>query len=309
MSAIAVRNQYSDLYGSSMLPALEYIFTSEVARHPSARDRIARKTSTDRDIWQASEIHDLPLFAEVPENTSVTYSRSKQGASKTLTMTKYARGFSISQEAVEDGKFNMIADMTKKLAKSAMESKEIQFMDLFNNGFSTETTADGVSVFNASHLLPSGSTFRNVLSTLSDLSQSSLSTAMLDFEKVFVGDSGSYMNLRPKFLVVPTELKHTAEELVMSTLKPGGQNNDINVFQDDGLQVISSPHLIDSDAWFLAAAPEDHYMWVVERQGLRTQAASPDVGFHTDSLFYKASYREKVGVTSPQGIFGSDGSA
>jgi hypothetical protein len=307
MSAAAIRNQYSDLYGSSMLPVLESIFASEVARHPSARDQIARKTTTDRDIWQGTEIHDLPLFAETPENTSVTYSRTKQGASKTLTMTKYARGFSISQEAVEDGKFNMIADMTKKLAKSGMESKEIQFMDLFNNGFGTETTADGLPIFDLAHTLPSGDTFRNELASAADLSQTSLSTALLDFEKVFVGDSGIFMKIRPRALVVPTELKHTAEELVKSTLKPGGATNDINVFEDEGLRVITSPHLTDDDAWFLTSAPEDHYMWCVERQGLRTQAASPDVGFHTDSLFYKASYREKVGATTPYGVFGSPG--
>jgi len=307
MSAIAVRNLYSDLFGSSALPVLEKIFRSELKMHPSRRNQLFNMKTTDRDIYQMTALHDLPMFREVPENSDYSYERSKQGASKTLTMTKYGLGFSISRETVEDGKFEWISMLTKKLARSAAESQEIQAMNIFNNGFSSETTADGVSIFNSAHTKPSGGTYRNVLSTAADLSQSSLSTALSDFEQVFTGDHGAIYNLKPKFLLVHPDNKRLAMELVGSELKPGTSDNDLNAIKQDGLVVVSSPHLTDSDAWFLLSAPEDHELEIVVRQGIRTEAAGPDVGFHSDSIFYKASYREAIGVGEAYGLFGTAG--
>lgn len=307
MSANAVRNQYSHLYGTSALPALEELFRSELEQHPSRRDQLFRKRSTDRDIWQASSLHDLPLFNEVAENTAYSYERSKQGASKTFTVTKYGLGFSISEEAVNDGKFEWISMLTKKLARSARESQEVQAMNVFNNGFGTETTSDGVSVFNSAHTLPSGSTFRNTLSVASDLSQSSLSTMLSDFEQVFVGDSGIIMNIKPRILLVHPDSKRYAMELVGSDLKPDSADNNMNSLKGDGLTVISSPHLTDADAWFLLAAPEDHTATIVTREGISTKGAGPEVGFHTDSIFYKAKYREAIGVVEAYGLMGTPG--
>jgi hypothetical protein len=309
MSAVAVRNLYSDLYGSGALPALDKIFKSELAQHESRRSVLFNMRSTDRDITQMTAYHDLPLFNSVPENTEYSYERSKQGANKTLTVVKYGLGFSISRETVDDGKFEWISMLTKKLARSARESQEIQAMNMFNNGFSggTETSPDGQPIFASAHTLPSGGTYRNILSAAADLSQSSLSTALSDFEQVFVGDSGIINLMRPKFLVVHPDSKRYAMELTGSDLKPDTANNNLNAIKSDGLQVVSSPHLTDNDAWFLMAAPGEHNLDIVVRNAIRTEAGSPDLGFHTDSIFYKASYREVIGCGEPVGLFGTPG--
>jgi hypothetical protein len=254
-------------------------------------------------------LHDLPLFTAVPENTEYSYERSKQGSNKTLTVTKYGLGFSISQETVDDGKFDWIAMLTKKLARSAAESQEIQAMNSFNQAFSggTFTVADGLTLCSSAHILPSGGTYRNILSQAADLSQSSLSTALSDFEQVFVGDSGIIMNIKPKILLVHPDNKRYAMELVGSELKPDTADNNMNAIKSDGLQVVSSPHLTDNDAWFLLADQADHDLEIVVRQGISTKAASPDVGFHTDSIYYKAAYREAIGAGEAYGVFGTPG--
>jgi len=304
------RSNFSDLFGSSQLPVLEYLFRSELDRHPSRREMLFNTRQTDRDIWQYSEIHDLDLFSEVSEGTEFSFKRPKQGANKTLTMTKFGLGFSISEEMVSDGKFDFIADSVRKLGKSARESQEISAMNIFNNGFSTETTADGVSVFNTAHTLPSGLTFRNRLSTNADLSVTSLDTALQDFETQFIGDSGIKYSISPKFLVVHPSNKRFAMELVGSTLKPETADNNMNAFLQDNLMVVSSPHLTDSDAWFLTSSPDnldENGLVIVVREGIQTTAAGPDVGFTTDSIFYKAKYREKLAAVHPYGLFGSPG--
>lgn len=308
MSApVAVRSQYSHLYGSAMLPVLEEIFRSELEMHPSRREELFKVVSHDRDIWQSSELHDMELFQSVAEGSEYSFKRPKQGASKTLSISKYGLGFSISEEMIDDGKIDLVSDMVKKLAKSAKESQEIQAMNVFNNGFTSETTADGVAVFSTLHTLPSAGTFRNRLSSDADLSQSSLDTMLQDFETQFVGDSGIIYNMKPKKLVVHPSNKRYAMELIGSDLKPDTADNNMNAFKQDGLMVVSSPHLTDQDAWFLVGEPSETGLRIVSRKPIETKAAGPDQGFTTDSILYKSRYREAIGVTHPYGIFGSRG--
>jgi len=303
----AVRSAYSDLFGVDMLPVLEEIFRSELERHPNKREQIFKTVSTDRDIWQATEIHDMPLHAIVGEGENYSFSRPKQGASKSLSVVKYGLGFSISEEAVEDGKFDMIADAIQKMAKSALETQEISAMNILNNGFTTELAADGLTIFNASHTLPSGLTFRNQLSTAADLSQSSLDQALTDFETQFVGDSGIIYRAMPRILLVHPSQRRYAMELVGSDLKPDSADNNMNSLKGEGLVVVSSPHLTDTDAWFLLADKAETGLRIVNRSGIQTKASDEAVGFMNDSIFYKSRYREVIGVTHAYGIFGSSG--
>lgn len=311
MSApVLLRSNYGDLFGSSMLPVLEEIFRSRMEMHPSRRSKLLKIVSTDRDIWQAAEVHDMPLHSEMAEGSPYTFEAPKEGAAKTLTIAKFGLGFSISEEAVDDGKFNFISDAIAKMADSAVESQEIQAMNLFNNGLpaGTEDTADGVTVFNSAHTLPRGGTFRNVLSTAADLSVTSLEQMLQDFETQFVGDTGIIYNMMPKCLLVHPSNKRLAKELIGSDLKPETADNNMNSFKQEGLEVVSSPHLTDTDAWFMLAAPDMTGLRIVSRKPIETKAASPDsVGFLTDSIYYKSRYREKIGATHPYGVFGTPG--
>jgi phage major head subunit gpT-like protein len=306
-SPTAIRSQYSDLFGESMLPVLEELFRLEFERHPSRREQLFKIVPHDRDIWQYTELHDLDLFSQIEEGAEYSFKRMKQGANKTLTPKKFGLGFSISEEMVDDGKFDYIAELVRKLGRSARESQEIQAMDVLNKGFTTELTADGVSLFNANHPLPSGGVYRNKLSVDADLSTTALDTALSDFETQFVGDSGIIYRLMPKFLVVTPSQRRFAMELIGSELKAETADNNMNPFKMDGLQVVSSPHLTDQDAWFLMAMPEDHGLRIVSRTPIETKAAGPDVGFSSDSILYKARYREDLGAMHGYGAFGSKG--
>lgn len=311
-----LRGNYSDLFGEDMLPALEELFRSELDRHPSRREQLFKVVKTDMDIWQASEMHDLPLFNQISEGQDYSFESQAQGASKTLKPVKYGLGFSISEEAVDDGKFAFISDGIAKLAKSGRESQEIQAMNIFNNAFTTELAADGVAVFSASHVLPSGLTVRNKLSSDADLSDTSLEQMLVDFETQFVGDTGIINMIKPKYLVVAPGNRRLAQELIGSELRTataiagtdGITNvNNMNSLKQDGLIVVSSPHLTDADAWFLTADPAETGLRIVSRSPIETKAAGPDAGFINDSILYKSRYREKIGVTHFYGIMGTTG--
>lgn len=308
----ALRANYADLIGSAMLPVLEELFDSSYKQYEMKRDILFKKESTDTSIWQYTEIHDMPMFASVAEGADYSFSKPKQGYDKTVSVVKYGLGFSISEEAVDDGKFNFIADAVKKMGKSARESQEQAAMNILNNGFSSATVANGQPLFSSSHPTPTGTyTLRNQLSSPADLSESSLRTAVADFRKAFRGDSGIYNEIRAKYLVVPEELRLDAMAIVGSELRPGtaaGYSvNDINVLKGEGLVVVSSPLLTDADAWFLAADSSENGLRFIERKPLETKAAGADVGFLNDAIYYKARYRQELAAVHPNGMFGTPG--
>lgn len=307
----ALRASYSDLYGSAMLPVLEELFRTAFEQHPMLRDRVFKTVSHDRDIWQYTELHDMPTFSAVSEGADYSFSRPKQGYDKTITPLKYGLGYSVSEETIDDGKFDLVADAIRKMGESARESQEQAAMNVLINGFSSQTVADGLALFHAAHTTPTGTiTFRNKLSVDSDLSYSSLATMRQDFAKQFRGDSGIYKNIKPKYLVVPQELEIAAREILGSDGKVGTADNDINALKSEGLQLLVSPRLTDTNAFYLLADPADNGLRIISRKPLETKAAAPDsVGFLNDAIYYKARYRELVDAVHGYGIFASPGAS
>lgn len=305
-----LRASYGDLFSSSALPVLEEVFWASYEEAPMKREMFAKKVVSDKDIWQYTEMGDLGAFSSVAEGADYSFSRQKQGADKTVTITKMGLGVSFSKEVLDDGKFDFMSEGIKALALSANHTQEQAVMDLLNNGFGGGTlTADGLDLFHAAHTTPGGVvTFRNKLSVNSDLSYSNLKTAIADFESVFVSDGSRKMHIPTAYLIVPSELRLYAKELIESEQGVDSTSMNINSVKGEGLQVISSNLLTDSDAWFLCAAPGQNGLRIIEREPLSIKSAGPEhVGFINDAFYVKASYREATGAFSAYGILGTPG--
>ena len=307
-SPVTLRASFPDLFGTSALPALEEMFWSNYEQFPSLRSSLCKIVTRKSDIYQYSEVHDLSLHAEVPEGSEYTFEAPAAGANKTLRAVKYGLGVSISEEMVDDGKFDMIGQMLAMMGRSARESQEILALNLINNGWTSTLTADGLSLFNTAHTLPSGLTYRNTLSTQADLSPTSLNQALADMETQTIGDSGIKYMIKPRILLVSPQLKRYATEIVGSDLKADTSDNNLNPFKSDGLTVVSSPHFTDEDAWVLLSEPDRHGLRIFARSPVATKGAGPDsIGFTTDSILYKSRFREDVGAFHPKGVFGVQG--
>jgi len=303
--AITTRNNFSDLFGTSALPALEAIFKHSLQMHPMIREKLFKTISISGDLWQSSEIGDLQNFAEVEEAADYSYVSPRAGASKSLRPKKYGLGFQITREAIDDGKFSMVADQMKALAESAMDSQEQSAMDIFNGGFGTGSVGrDGLGLFSTAHTVPSGLTFRNRPTTHVDLSPSALDAALTDFETQQIRDSGKIVNMQPRVLLVHSSQRRYAMELIGSELKADTSDNNLNSLKGEGLIVMSSPRLTDTDAWFLAAAPEKTGLKLIKRSGIET---SSEECFDNDTIKYKSRYREIIGFDDSYGLWGTAG--
>jgi hypothetical protein len=301
---IFTRGNFSDFFGASMLPVLEEVFKSELELYPMLREQLFKTVKTDRDIYQSSEIHDMPLFTQMDEGADYSYSRPRQGAHKTITVNKFGLGFSISEEAIQDGRFDFVSDAVRKMAESARESQEVQGINLLNNAFSTTTVANGAALCSTSQTLPSGLTWRNRPSSDVDLSPSALDSALVDFATQPIGDSGIYKMIQPKILLVPKQLERYAKQIVGSELQADTADNNMNALKQEGLRVVASPHLTDTVGWFLLADKEKTGLRIISREGIQTKSEQV---FSNDSVRYKSRYREAVSALHGYGIWGTAG--
>jgi hypothetical protein len=275
----------------------------------SVRPKLFRQeTFNNGSLWQSQDILDLPLAQEIPEGTQYTQSRIAQGLSKTFTPTKYGGMVGITKEMIQDARFDTMGNWARKLGEALSQTREIGAVNLYNNAFSSELAEDGLSLINSAHVV-GAQTFSNVISGNPDLSETALQAALAQFETAFIRSNGTYINIRPRILVVHPSNKRYAMELVGSSLKPDSADNNLNSILQDNLMVVSSPYFTDPDAWFLQAEPSKTGMVVVNRQGIETSSTSfnDGPGFTTDSALIKASYREAIGVTHARGILGSSG--
>ncbi len=93
----------------------------------------------------------------------------RQGNTKDFTHTENGLKFEVTQTALEDDMENILSRCGDWLAFSARYVEEGRAANPFNNWFSTETTPDGVSLFNSALALMGGGTAKNPLSTAADL--------------------------------------------------------------------------------------------------------------------------------------------
>ena len=246
-------------------------------------------------------------FGSVPvkaEGAAVTYEDLAAGYDASYQADTYELAFRASKEALDDEQEEVVSDAARALGGSMTYTYDVDHANLFNDGFTSTTGApDGVVLFSTAHPLIGGGTEQNTLTTAADLSVASIRTALNDIADT-VDDAGKLLHWRPAILFVPVELKWLAMELIGSTLRGDTADNAINAFKDDGLRVVSSPHLTDADAWFLMAEPSRHNVRTYWRE---RPNVLHDWDFETTSMKVKIRARWKRGWSDWRGVYGSAG--
>ena len=251
-------------------------------------------------------------FGDVPEKAEgeiYALDLIRPGYTKIFQHTEFGLGFLVTKTAQEDDEYDMLIRSAEMLAYSARYVQEKRAADVFfNNGFSSELTPDGVSVYNTAHVLKGGGTARNMLATDADLSIDSLQDAMRDMQTETKLESGQLVSPITSFnLVVPPASEMLAERLISSTGQPGTAENDINALKKRrSINIIVNPHISDTDAWFLVAASKrSHGLTSYIRMPIKADPMRVDP--YTENQLFKIRFRQSWGVWLWQGVFGSAG--
>ena len=242
-----------------------------------------------------------------PEGEPYVMDQLREGYTKDFTHTENGLGFEVSQTAWEDDVYNILSGAGKWLAFSARYVEEGRAANVFNNGFSTETTPDGVTLFSTAHVLKSGTTAKNRPSTDADLSTTSLANALIDIQTDWKDEAGHIASpVTSLQWIVPPALEFLADRILNSAGLQGVADNDKNPFKRRTWKIIVNPRLTDPDAWFIVANDKDsHALTFYRRVPISTEPMAVDV--RTGNKILKIRHRFSVGAWSWVGTYGTSG--
>lgn len=283
------------------------ILFNKYFNYPDEYSQVFNVYDSDKKEEVDSSISGFGLMPVKTEGQSITYDDPIQGYDVTYSHVTYGLGFRVTKEMYEDDLYDKIRKMPKALAKSARATVEQAAANIFNYGFVTtyNSGGDAKALFATDHPLTGGGTAGNTPAVAADLTVSSLQAAITAMEET-TDDRGLLLAVKPKLLVVPSELKWTARELLESKQKPGSEYNDINALAGDDLSYMVWHYLTDPDAWFLLADKDDNELNFFWRERLKTQS---EVDFDTNDIKFKATMRFSVKWSDWRGTYGSPGAA
>ena len=250
----------------------------------------------------------LSGFAGAPvkqEGAGVVFDQAGETFTARYTHETIALAFAITEEAIEDNLYDRLAARyTRALARSMSNTKQVKAANVLNQAqFTSVKGGDGVPLISDAHPLATGGTFSNVLSTASDLNETSLEQSLIDIA-AFVDERGLRIALSGVKMIIPKELQFTAERLMRSPQRVGTADNDINAIVSMGMipQGYSvNNFLTDTDAFFLLTDVPNGFKHFV-RAPIKT-AIEGD--FDTGNVRFKARERYSFGFSDPRCVFGN----
>ena len=289
-------------------PGLNALFGLEYKQYADETKQIFVTESSDRAFEEEVMLSGFGDAAVKPEGQGVSFDTAQETYTARYTMETIALAFAITEEAIEDNLYDRLASRyTKALARSMASTKNTKGSAILNTGFTgsgNPTYGDGQVLLIAAHPTLSGNQ-SNILSTASDLNETSLEQAMIDIA-AFKDERGLKVAAKARKLIIPSALQFTAERLLKSQGRVGTADNDINALKNMNMipeGYVVNHYLSDADAWFVTTDVPNglkHF----DRAPLKT---SMEGDFDTGNVRYKARERYVFGVSDWRGIFGTPG--
>lgn len=254
--------------------------------------KLFKKQTTGKKFERIVTVAPYGDVPQKPEGEEYATDLIQQANTKDVTPLEWGLMAEISETAEEDDLENVLSQRSKFLTFSMNQVAEKQGAAVFMNGFSTQTTADGVALYSTAHTLKRGGTAKNTASSAADLSVTSLAQAFIDLDTDTKLESGQLVAPATGFyLVVAPANRFNALRIVNSVKDPESANNAVNPLSDLDITVVVNPfHTADTDAWFLVPKDKDaNGLLYLERKAIYQPAPMTDP--RTGNRLYKLRAR------------------
>lgn len=291
---------------SALRPGIKDWWGLGYQRYPEQFSQVFEMKTMDMNYDRDVNIYGMGLARVRPEGAGTEYDYMGEGFKYDYIPVDYSNGFKISHQAIRDNLYMQLGEQyTTELGNSFRETKEVVCARVLNSAFSnTITYADGNQLCYNAHQLAGGGTFANTPDVAADLSELSLTNAVIQIEG-WTDDRGKLIRTQARKLIVHRANRPVMERLLKSDLRVGTNFNDINVIKasqyvQDGMVY---QYLTDEDAFFIKTdCPLG--LTYKQREALAIQS---DVEFNTDSILVKGYEAYAVGCTNVMGVWGSPG--
>lgn len=286
------------------------VFGNSLKEHTKKYDKMFMLNESRKNFEVDVQLEGFNRASSKPEGDDITFDSRRQGFTPKYQHTTFAKGYIVTEEALEDELYGQLNDGARALARVMNITKEIEGAAVYNNGFDANflmIDGDGSSLFNTAHVNgPSGGTYSNRLTTDADLSEAALEDMLIQIQTI-TDPRGLPAALQAVKLLVAPANSFEAQRILGSVLQNDTGNNATNAVRDmnsvrDGF--MSNPFLTDVDAWFLTTdAPNG--MKYFTRRAVRF---GQDNAFTSGNARFKADERYSFGWSDARGAFGTPGS-
>lgn len=189
------------------------------------------------------EIAGPGLAAEVPEGSEIPTGTIREGYLTRYRARKFGLRLVITEEAIEDNKYDKAIDGVNRLKKAVFDTQEIDATNILVRAVNASYPGgDGLPLGSASHPLAQGGTFSNIMATPMTPSRMAVIAATSQIKK-FPGHDGVVGRYMPAKVIAPTEQWALWEGLVKSEKAPEpGAFNEINVVNKMSLEVVTNQY-------------------------------------------------------------------
>lgn len=297
-------------FSEDLWPGIMKWFGDAYADYPTIWTKLVEVHQSDKQFEKFQGITNYGLAGVKDQGAGIPYRDKYQGFPREILNIAYGIGSTITYEMMRYDQYDKFSSIPQQLGASVRKTEETVVHNLLNNGFSTATTptltADNVSLLNSAHLLvaDNSTTVRNTPSVASDLSQTALEQMYIDVMN-FVDDQNLPIVVTPEKLIVPIESNFLAMKILETEYEVGTGNNTINPVSRARmpLELVASPWLTDTDAWFVKTS---------EKDGLVFTEVDPvmldrDNDFDTKNLKFSAMRLFGTGAVEWRGYYGSPG--
>lgn len=278
-------------------------FFDEFSRHQPEYTQIANIHNGDGYYWREGEGAGLTRLQRMGEGEAVPQERFIQGNTKTVFYQNFGLAVQITKNMYEDEQQNVMRQATQELSKAAAYTKELEFFDIFNSGFTDDRVGlDGKELFADDHpIFGTGEEMSNLVTGA--LSKTNLEVMMDHFEEM-ENDKGIPVQMRPKVLLIPPKLKWKMKELMLSEYDPESANNTVNSVYGEGLSYMIGHYLTSDSAYFMLTEKQAHDLRFMQRRNLKTRMWDDP---NTENALFAASMRFTVEFFRWRGVIGSTG--
>lgn len=215
----------------------------------------------------------LGKHAKTPELNPIPFDNYEQGEKRTAGVDKYALGFRISKELLDDiangdrvrERLEAFKDVTEQLRESAEQTMEELAAQVILQGDSATAAAnwvgagrDGKALFATDH-----ATLKNPVSTVSNL-QTSASLSSIQIMGAITtiettpDDRGYFQKLPKKVVVVAGPYwRHRLYEIQNTDKQLDSNNNNVNPLKGFSIEVVINPNLGSTSKRFMVCTPGD----------------------------------------------------
>ncbi len=242
-------------------------------------------SSTDENYVDDLAMAGFGLASERSEGEEIATGTMKEDYLTRYLMRPFGLKGIVTQEAMEDSKYDQCINMAKRLPRAMWKTIDIDATFVFVRATDTNYVGgDGQPLASASHPLANGGTESNLMATPMTPSRAALIVARNQLKKM-KGHDGIVEGYSPKKIHCPVEQSQTWLGIVKSQYAPEpGQFNEINVTNKWGLEVVENQYWGNTSTnWALLTDVDNGLRFI-----FRKRPKSKNWVENSQSLFYYA---------------------